>query len=187
MPDKTSVAEKIILHVGCGELRPNALPPEYEEPPWREVRLDISHSVRPDIVASMTDMSAVATGSVDAIWNSHALEHMQAHEVPVALKEFHRVLRSGGHVTLRTPDLQKIAELILSAGPTAAAYVSPAGPVTPLDMLYGHGALIARGRTDMQHKTAFTQDSLVQLLKAADFSNINALRNGFELLARAEK
>src|SRR3546814_10286768 len=85
----------------------------------------------------MTDMSAVASESVDAVWNSHALEHLFAHEVPVALKEFRRVLRPGGHVLMRMPDLQKVAESILAVGPSGVAYTSASGPITPLDMLYG--------------------------------------------------
>ena len=37
----------------------------------------------------MTDMSMVDSAAVDAVWSSHNLEHLYAHEVPVALGEFH--------------------------------------------------------------------------------------------------
>ena len=53
---------------------------------WREIRLDLDPAVQPDIVCSITDMSPVATDSVDAIWSSHNLEHLQRHEVPLALQ-----------------------------------------------------------------------------------------------------
>jgi len=178
---------KTVLHVGCGSWRPNALHPDYQSQEWSEVRLDINPDAQPDILASMTDMSKVATGSVDAVWNSHALEHLCAHEVPVALREFYRVLRPGGHVFLRMPDLQKAAELVLAVGPLGRAYDSPSGPIRPLDMLYGHGPSIAQAESAMQHKTGFTQESIIQLLREAGFGDANATRKGFDLWARGEK
>ena len=59
---------------------------------WREIRLDIDAGHRPDIVGSLTDMSGIVSGSVDAVYSCHNLEHLHAHEVPVALREFLRVL-----------------------------------------------------------------------------------------------
>ena len=135
----------------------------------------------------MTDLSAVESNSVDAVWNSHALEHLYAHEVPIALNEFHRVLRPGGHVLMRMPDLQKAAALLLDIGPHGTAYESPSGPIAPVDMLFGHGVSIANGETGMAHKTGFTRDSIVHHLKTAGFQNVTARRKGFDLWARGEK
>lgn len=187
MPETTIEGQKTVLHVGCGSWRPNALHKSFQRPEWREVRLDINPEAKPDIVASMTDLSAVETESVDAVWNSHALEHLFAHEVPVALKEFHRVLRPGGHVLMRMPDLQRVAECILRVGPLGVAYDSPSGPITPLDMLYGHGRSIAAGEHGMQHKTGFTGDSIVALLKAAGFARARAETRSFDLWALGVK
>lgn len=187
MAESTPTARKTVLHVGCGSWRPNALHPAYQTPEWQEIRLDINPAAKPDIVASMTDLGPVGSDSVDAIWNSHALEHLSAHEVPLALKEFHRVLRPGGHVFMRMPDLQKVAESVLEVGPQGVAYESPSGPITPLDMLYGHGASIAAGETGMQHKTGFTQKSILALLQAAGFAKAKAARKSFDLWVKAEK
>jgi len=63
--------------------------------------------MQPDIVCSITDMSPVAADSVDAVWSSHNLEHLQRHEVPVALAEFLRVLKPAGLLLLTLPDLQQ--------------------------------------------------------------------------------
>lgn len=63
---------------------------------WRELRLDIEPATHPDIVADMTDMTPLASASVDAIFSCHNLEHLAPHEVPLALAEFHRVLRDDG-------------------------------------------------------------------------------------------
>jgi SAM-dependent methyltransferase len=187
MSDVAPQVQKTVLHVGCGSWRPNALHKKYQSAEWREIRLDLNPDAKPDIVASMTDMAAVESGSVDAIWNSHALEHLFAHEVPVALKEFHRALRPGGHVLMRMPDLQKVAECILRVGPLGVAYDSPAGPITPLDMLYGHGSSIAAGEHGMQHKTGFTEDSIVAQLKAAGFASARAETRRFDLWALGVK
>jgi predicted SAM-dependent methyltransferase len=187
MADGTAATHKAVLHVGCGSRRPNALHKSFRSDQWREIRLDFNPEAQPDIVASMTDMSVVADESVDAVWNSHALEHLFAHEVPIALQEFHRVLRPGGHLLMRMPDLQKVAESVLSVGPSGVAYESPSGPITPLDMLYGHGASISRGEHGMQHKTGFTVESIAVLLQAAGFASAKTESRSFDLWVLAVK
>jgi predicted SAM-dependent methyltransferase len=69
---------KTFLHVGCGRQRKDATTQGFNTPEWNELRLDIDETVEPDIVGSMTDMSAVADGSVDAVFSSHNIEHLYA-------------------------------------------------------------------------------------------------------------
>ena len=88
--------EKVFLHVGCGPKRKAATTRGFDSDQWREIRFDIDPSVAPDIIGTMTDMSTVATASVDAVFSSHNIEHLYPHEVPVALAEFLRVLKDGG-------------------------------------------------------------------------------------------
>jgi len=83
---------KDFLHVGCGQKRKDRTTPGFNTPQWRELRFDINPKVKPDIVGTMTDMSAVADASVDAIYSSHNIEHLYPHEIPHALAEFKRVL-----------------------------------------------------------------------------------------------
>ena len=129
----------------------------------------------------------VATASVDAVWSSHNVEHLYAHEVPVALAEFHRVLRPGGFALITLPDLQKVAELVAADGLEDVAYVSPAGPIRPLDMLYGWRRSIARGNLFMAHHTGFTAKTLGQALRRAGFDPVAVSRSGFDLWARGTK
>lgn len=62
-------------------------------------------TVQPDLVGTMTDMKAVCSASVDVVFSSHNIEHLYAHEVEVALAEFHHVLKPDGFVLLTCPDL----------------------------------------------------------------------------------
>ncbi|MBW6400655.1 class I SAM-dependent methyltransferase [Roseomonas sp. HJA6] len=185
----TLLAESLrtVLHVGCGMADPRKLPSAFFEPgSWREVRLDIDPGVAPDIIATITDMHAVADASVDAVWSAHNVEHLFAHEVPLALAEFRRVLRPEGFALITVPDLQRAAELVAQDQLAEPAYVSPAGPIAPLDMLYGHGAAIAAGNHFMAHRTGFTARTLDAALRGAGFGTVRVIRdNAFALWATA--
>jgi predicted SAM-dependent methyltransferase len=179
--------QKIVLNVGCGYSARPGLHPAFQSDEWKELRLDIDPSVNPDIVCSMTDMHPVESNSIDAIWSSHNIEHLHRHEVPVALSEFMRVLQPGGQLVLAMPDLQKVAELVASDALEDEAYSSPAGPITPLDMIFGHTPSLARGNYYMAHKTGFTARTLGRLLAEAGFAGVTVQRDGFNLWARAYK
>ena len=147
-------------------------------PEWSEQRLDIDASVAPDIIGTMTEMSGVAHTSVDAVFSSHNIEHLYPHEVPVALAEFKRVLKPDGFVVITCPDLQSVCALVAQDKLTEPAYTSPAGPITPLDILYGHRPPMARGNLYMAHRCGFTQKVLTATLQAAGFANVAAKRRG---------
>jgi SAM-dependent methyltransferase len=172
---------RTVLHVGCGPAHPAKLHPAVRGQGWREVRLDIDPAVGPDIIASTTDMTAVPTGFADAIWSSHNVEHLYPHEVPIALAEFRRVLKPDGLVLVTLPDLQRVAELIAQDRLEEPAYVSPAGPIAPLDILYGHRPPIAAGNVYMAHRTGFTARTLGQALMRAGFARAIVQRDGFDL------
>ncbi len=106
------VASRSVLHVGCGAPNAETLHRAFRGPEWREVRLDIDPGAKPDIVASMADMPEVESGTYDALYSSHNIEHLFAHEVPTALGEFARVLKPDGFALISCPDLQSIATLV---------------------------------------------------------------------------
>ncbi|MCA0399825.1 MAG: methyltransferase domain-containing protein [Proteobacteria bacterium] len=177
-----------ILHVGCGPKGPRQLHSLFRDTTrWREIRLDVDPQVEPDIQCSTVDMRAhVPDASVDAVWSSHNMEHLFDHEVPLALAEFRRVLKPSGFVLIRCPDLTAILKAIEKTGLENPAYMSPAGPITPLDMLYGHRPSIARGNHYMAHHTAFTDMRLARLLMEAGFPEVRTRTDsGFDLWAVA--
>jgi predicted SAM-dependent methyltransferase len=188
IPYPSASHQKIVLNVGCGYPLRQKLHRHFHGPEWREIRLDLDPAVQPDIVCSMTDMRPVSANTIDAVWSSHNLEHLQRHEVPLALGEFIRVLKPRGLVLLTLPDLQQVAQLVVDDRLEDEAYYSPSGPVTPLDMIFGHTASVARGNRFMAHRTGFTARSLHQALTEAGFAEARVRAGGsFDLWASAYK
>lgn len=154
------------------------------------MRLDIDAGVSPDIIGTMTDMSAVADASVDAIFSSHNIEHLYPHEVGTALKEFLRVLKPDGFLVVTCPDLQEVCRLIAEDKLLEPAYTAPAGPIAPLDILYGHRPPMARGNLYMAHRCGFTEKVLIGTLRACGFASVASRRRVhpyYDLYAVASK
>jgi hypothetical protein len=177
------------LHVGCGASRKEHTTPAFAGAGWRELRLDIDERVAPDIVGTMTDMAAVADASVGAIFSAHNLEHLYPHEVPLAIAEFLRVLTADGFAIITCPDLQSVAALVAQDKLVDIAYVSPAGPVAPLDMLFGYRPQLALGNLFMAHHCGFTRRALADTLAACGFQSVASVRreSAFDLWAVASK
>lgn len=159
---------KTFLHVGCGPQYKSQIK-GFDNENWKEIRFDIDEKVDPDIVGTLLDMSAVETGSVDAIYSAHNIEHVFPHEVPIVLKEFHRVLKDDGMVLLVCPDLQSVCEAVVDDKLLQPLYESPEGPISPIDILYGHRPAIARGNEYMAHKGGFTYSVLNDAFIEAGF------------------
>lgn len=180
---------QLLLHVGCGPTTIEHLP-SYFHDNWLEVRLDVDPSVQPDILASITDLSVIEDESFDAVYSSHNIEHLESHQVAVALGEIFRVLKVGGEFWVHTPDLTGIARAILAGTLEEPLYQSAVGPIRPLDMLFGWEVALRRGETYMAHRTGFTQQTLHNHLQQAGFNSIHpipqALAN-YELFFIAHK
>lgn len=169
---------KSLLHVGSGQKNPHKIQGIYKEQEWQEIRLDINPEVLPDIVGDIRNMPEVGSKCYDAVYSSHNLEHMYPHEVPFALAEFYRVLKPGGHALVTCPDIQIIAAYIANGDLLKPIYTSPAGPISPLDILYGHRPSIERGNLFMAHHTGFTAQTLAQAMSGAGFVKIRVKRRG---------
>lgn len=178
------------LHVGCGSKYKNKTTSGFNNDDWEEIRLDIDEAVKPDIIGTITDMSSVESFSVEAVFSSNNIEHIYAHEVPRALSEFLRVLKPEGFLVLTCPDLQSVCALVAEDKLLEPMYVSPVGPVTPLDTLYGYGPFLSRGDLYMAHRCGFTQRVLANHLRASGFPGVICARRGgksYELWAVATK
>jgi SAM-dependent methyltransferase len=180
---------RLVLHVGCGPPDHYTLNERFRGAGWHELRLDVDPGVRPDIVATITDMSPVPDASVDAVYSHHNIEHVFAHEVPVALAEFFRVLRPGGEVLIATPDLQALGRELMAGRLEETLYRAEAGEISALDILYGLRSDIERGREYMAHRTGFTGKTLSRRLNQAGFARVQIAKDDVDrvLWARAER
>lgn len=179
--------KKTVLHVGCGYPNPQKLHRAFRNDGWREIRLDIDADAKPDIVADMRDLSNIDAHSIDALWSSHNIEHLYPHDVVPTLAGFRRLLKPAGIALITLPDLQEVARLIADDRLDEPAYVSPSGPIAPLDIVYGFRPAIARGNLFMAHRTGFTAKTLGQALINAGFAAVSVQReqSAFNLWAIA--
>ncbi len=176
--------KKNVLHIGCGMAPVHKL---FSGKEWQESRLDIDPHVKPDIVASLIDMHVVESETYDAVFSSHNLEHLNRYEVPQGLAEILRVLKFTGFALITVPDIKAVAKMIVDDKLNDIAYESPAGSVTPLDIIYGYGPM-ARDNSFMMHKTGFTLKSLGEAILKSGFAWAKiAPDDGFGLWAKAYK
>lgn len=118
---------------------------------------------QPHFVADMTTMGAI--GAYEMVLCAHALEHLFLCDANKALTEFHRVLTPGGCAIVFVPDLEGVQ-------PTEEVlYVSPAGPVSGLDLIYGFRPLVVTN-SHMQHRTGFIRRTLEQAMRQSGFERV---------------
>ncbi len=177
---------KRVLNAGSGPKSSRKLDVVFDPANWQEVRIDLDPAVEPDVAGSMIDMRAhFDARSFDAIWSSHSLEHLHSHEIPLALTEFRRILKIDGFALITCPDLETVMTLFLEHGSDHVVYQSAAGPITPLDMMFGHSPSIASGHIHMAHHSGLTAERLGALLLQAGFAEVVTKRQNFDLWALA--
>ena len=124
--------------------------------------------------------------SADGVALMGVLEHFPEAEVPVVLGECHRVLRSEGELIVLVPDLLAVARDVVAGLLTDSVERSPAGPIRPLDMLYGYSPALVPLPL-MGHRTGFTGDTLGAALSAAGFDGCVGHATKYILRAEARR
>ena len=179
---------KTLLHVGCGPQYKSEVK-GFNNDSWSEIRLDIDKDVNPDILGTLTDLNLVETASVDAVYSAFNIDHIYPHEVPIALKEFYRVLKDDGIVVITCPDMQSVCEAIAEDKLLETLYESVSGPISPIDVLFGNRREIAEGNEYMAKKGGFTYSALDRVFFEAGFlTRVGGRREGmYELFLVAFK
>ena len=136
------------IDIGCG-LRESWYQPEED---W--IRID-PYINDPQIVKAFADKLPYGDNSVDEIFSSHLLEHLSKFEVVPALKEWHRVLKPEGKLTVRVPDLAWCCQWWLDHQTTG----------WDMDVLFGN-----QSREGEFHKTGFNREIMVDYLRESGFS-----------------
>ena len=123
----------LMLDVGCGDHKLDD----------RLVGVDAySESGWVDVKAFMWDMP-FGDETVDAIICWQTLEHVSKFQINPTLKEFARVLKPGGRMSLMVPDLEYVLREWLKVKDNGAA----------LDRIFG-----MQNEPGQEHRTGFTQD-----------------------------
>lgn len=137
------------LYLGSRDYRPEGF-----------LTVDIDPAREPDIVADVTDLGGIASGSVDEICASHVLEHIAWPLSFKALAEWGRVLRPGGRLRVAVPDLAVLARLIAEGRNAWWA----------TGLLYGVGRLESPLEA---HQYGYTRDMLLAMLRSLGFSRFD--------------
>jgi len=168
-----------VLNVGGGSNR--TLPKEYAG--WEQDLLDVDASLRPDILCDARHMSALPAEQYDAVFCSHTLEHFYQHEIPQVLEGFLHVLKLEGFAHIIVPDMEALFQALVKDGRDVHDiwYVSPAGPITFYDVLYGWGRQVEIGNFYYCHKTGFTPKALFAALTKTGFRQCAIAKDGFNL------
>lgn len=132
------------LHLGCGGRRLEGY-----------TNIDVQAKAA-DMHADVRDLP-FNNGSVDEIYASHVLEHFGRHEYKQVLREWRRVLRTGGRVYISVPDID-----------SSFAHYAKHGDLPAL-----YGALWGGQRDEYDyHKIGFTFKTLEAALAEAGFVNV---------------
>ena len=153
--------KKIVLNIGCGKTKLQSQSKYFSD--WKEIRVDAYENDTADLITSIVDLNKVPNKSVDCIWASHVVEHNYWHDLPSVFNNMIRVLKDDGFAIIRVPDLGSIADKIKD-NLLDTVYESSAGPVSVIDMIYGHRGFIESWGDGMCHKTGFTQKSMEKIL-----------------------
>lgn len=116
--------------------------------------------------------------TIDCIYCSHVLEHLERWEALFALKESFRVLVRGGRIRIAVPDLEYICRHYLDSRSVPVVQGRPAQDACRL--LWGHPKDIEPGswfskwsrRFIRGHEWAYDESEMTKLLAEAGFSEI---------------
>ena len=112
------------------------------------------------------------TGTVHAIYCEHALEHISLQAAQNAIIEWARVLRYGGDLTLKVPDLTACCQKFVES---KEPYLKDWYKST----IYGYQKSLKGEPAENQfHKTSFTKDDIQSLLSLNGFEDIKIKEYG---------
>jgi SAM-dependent methyltransferase len=161
-----------VLNVGGGS-KSISIPEHYRS--WRHLLLDIDPRSGADIVLDARRLASLPTGTVDAVYCSHNLEHYYRHDVKTVLAGFLHVLKPGGFAEIHVPDMRGVLTqfVVSNMDIDDPLYQSPSGPISVHDVVYGYGKQIEESGVDFYaHKSGFTEATLREALAQAGFTHV---------------
>jgi len=179
--------DNTVLNVGFGGMAISELLYTEVFEGMREISLDIDNKFNPDILADITDISHIPNNYVNCAYTSHMIEHIDYFRLPSVISELLRVCKPNGYVRILTPNLQSIGEKVASGDLLDIVYESAGGPISPIDIIYGHRHSIHKNRVDfMRHRTGFSRKVFEHIAKEHGF-DMDIREVGFDLLVDVKK
>jgi predicted SAM-dependent methyltransferase len=144
---------QIYLHLGCGPINHAGF-----------INIDAVPAPHIHDVRQIDDLSLFKEDTVDLIYASHCLEHFGHRKVPEVLREWYRVLKTGGILRLSVPDFDLLLNIYKDNGNDINAIIQ-----------------LLMGGQDYEynfHKVVFTKTSLASLLRSIGFIEIRTWEPG---------
>ena len=132
--------------------------------------VDVCQTGVVDILHDIETRLPFEDSSVDEIYSSHSLEHCKMSSVPIMLRDWNRVLKTGGKVYIIVPEFTNCLQTFLNA-------TEETRWDTPIEYIYG----AQDNKTGQQlHKSGYTPVRLKKLLEESDFiiDTLDIINNG---------
>jgi len=147
---------------------------------WSQVSgflsVDFNEAVSPDVVADVRSLPMFATDTVDEVYASHVLEHLTWPDGLAALREWLRVLKPGGMLTVAVPDVEGVY-LGYKRGVTWGDHNLPMNETYVQATVFGANLLADEipemvklyGGPGHEHKSFYMRDMLLNRVIAAGY------------------
>jgi glycosyltransferase involved in cell wall biosynthesis len=139
-------------------------------PGW--INIDIDPQTQPDVVHDLTQPLPYQNNTVSAILLQDILEHFTKQEGQKLLHECSRVLKKGGQIKLRLPNIQQIIDQF------------SADEEVMLEFIYGNTETSGQWGS---HRYGYTAKTITLALKRAGFTNINIRQETTNFIVTAQK
>jgi predicted SAM-dependent methyltransferase len=131
------------------------------------IHVDLCDMEHIDYKSSIDNMPMFKDNSASIIYSSHSFEYFDRNEAVSVLREWYRILKPNGVLRIAVPDFESLNKIYLETGKIENIL----GP------LYGHMKIMTNeGERSIHHKTAYTFESLSQILLENNFSEIRRYR-----------
>jgi len=131
---------------------------------WKILNIQKLNDV--DFVGDIKDLSQFTNNSVEAIYASHVLEHVDQKNISNTLKGVHRVLSNGGKFYISVPDMDVLCHFFIS-------------PLSNQKIKFHVMRMIFGGQTDEfdYHYFGWNFEFMKNFLEVAGFSNIEKVQS----------
>lgn len=143
---------KLILDIGCGERKKEGA-----------IGLDFKKTSSVDVIADASRLP-FRKNALDHVYSSHLIEHFSHREVNRVLAEWTRVLKEGGILEIRCPDLRARAFLF---------FLNPSWQ--NVRNIYG-----AQDHAGNYHRCGFSYGLLKGLLESVGITNVKRVIKGYK-------